>query len=160
MQIQPATRLSRLEAAPASAAPDVRGAAPLAGMLRAEAGRVPGQGAAWGFLALGRPAATAELVFHLTPGLGAGRALAVPFFTTGPEPTQRIAVTLADGTRLETELPHLWSEAGWRAAVVPAEVLALHGGATGVEVRAGGQAWLAVGTPMAAGLAPEWSRLF
>jgi hypothetical protein len=160
LPIEPVTHLSRPEPAPASAAPDVRGATPLAGVLLAAAGPPPGHAGAWGFLALGQPGASAHLVFHLTPGLGEGRALAVPFFTTGPDPTQRITVTLADNTRLETELPSLWTEAGWRAVVVPADLLALHGGATGVEVRAAGQPWLAVGTPLAVTLAQEWSRLF
>jgi hypothetical protein len=122
---------------------------------------LPGGFPAWGFAAdrYGNPQSIAR--FRVIWPAESARALAVPFAMTGETQGRRIAFVLGDGTRLETALPSAWGGSpAWRAAVLPAALLARHGGPVMVEVTAGGGPWLAVGTPLLVMPRPEWSKIF
>ena len=119
----------------------------------------PGGGGAWHVRPSGRSAYV--LGFHPIPVATSGRAFAVPFRMGSPaSPPASLTLTLADGIRFDIELPSLWSRGDWRAAVLPASLVARHGGVAMVQVAAKGDGSLVVGTPLFVTLRPGWSKIF
>ncbi len=155
----PAARLQGAAAAALLAAPLVEGAVKLGTVTAWQLGPSPAGVPAWAFLALGRREAHARLVFHPGP-LSAGQSLAIPFSMWDSSAGRSLRVTMADGATFEAQMQAMWRDEGWRGVVIPSALLALHGGATTIEVQATGETWLAVGAPVSATMSPEWSRLF
>jgi hypothetical protein len=102
--------------------------------------------------------ANGALQFSFAPGTGVGRDLAVPFATTEDGPGRRMVIHLADGMQASIALPQLWQRPDWRAVVIPASLIARHGGVMEVDVAGAGA--LTVGAPMGCDVDPNWARLF
>ncbi len=159
LPIVPAVRLQGAMAAGLLSPPLIEGAVPLEAARAWRLDRPPAGVPGWGFLALGHPEAQARIVFHPAP-VPAGQSLAIPFSMADSASGRSLTVTMSDGSVITGTLQSIWHDEGWRAAVIPAALLLLHGGVTTVEIRATGEMWLAVGAPVAATFSPEWSRLF
>lgn len=158
IMIQPAAAMSDLVPAPVER--DMDGLESWRESAGGPAKEPPGSVPAWELLPAGQRGVKAVLRFRLHTMPGAGRALAVPFAIAEDSPGHRMIFTFGDGARLETDLPSVWNRPEWRAAVVPAEQLAKHGGPVTVEVQAAGGTWFAVGAPLSITTRPDWSRVF
>ncbi len=156
--VEPVSKLSDLQAAALSSPAVASGVIPWPDKGFCPGGPVPGRRAGWDF-ARGR-GGPESLQFRLAPSAASGQALVVPFFYDDLQPGRSIRFVMADGTRFETVIAVLWLTSGWDAAVVPAAVLALHGGAVAVDVVAAQGGGLLVGSPMTAFVQAEWSKLF
>ncbi len=159
LPILPAARLQGAVAVKPQSPPTIEGLVELGTVPAWRLAPTPAGIPAWVFLALGQPQAHARIVFHPAP-IPAGQSLAIPFSMAESAAGRSLTVTMADGAVIRGALQTIWHDDGWRAAVIPAPLLALHGGVASVEIQAGGEVWLAVGAPVAATFAAEWSRLF
>jgi hypothetical protein len=89
-----------------------------------------------------------------------GAALALPFWSEPGAGGKSVAFVMGDGARLTAPLAPWFGWSVWQAAVLPAALARLHGGAVRVEVRDAGGGALTVAAPMAAAERAGWSRLF
>ena len=154
IMLEPMTVLRRVAGSPPAALTVAGGFT--AGALPAAAA-VPG---GWTGLAGTDGTHAGEARFTLDWPAGMAGALALPFSTMG-QAGATITVTLADGTVIREALAPLWPDAAWRAAVLPAGMIASHGGGRiAISVRAAGPGWLALAGPVVVTPAGEWARLF
>ncbi len=153
--LEPAVEL-RDAASAGSGPPTLAGFTVWHATTQGPAGAIPGNVPAWGFVT----GAAATMQFTLASAPAPGRALVLPFASSGEGPGRTAAFVMADGSRFQTDLPSLWARPAWRAAVLPPALLARHPGPVTIEVHAHGNAWLDIGAPLTATLRPEWSRLF
>ncbi len=151
VQVTPATALGQVSAVASSVTPDGFAAS-------REAAGAPGGGPLWRLAQAAHGSGT--LRFTVTQPVAAGQAFALPFTSLDPMPAVRLSITLADGTHVEAPLAALWIHGAWQAAVVPAAMLARHGGVTGLEVAAHDNPSLVIGAPLLATPRSDWSRLF
>ena len=157
--VQPIAELPDLRprslAGPAVVGPGFKpgyGGAPLA---------VPGLGPQAVFASGGGTLAQPNAVeFPIAAGGPDSAALVLPFWTPPGAGLKSATFVLADHARLAAPLGPWWGRGFWRAAVLPAALARVHGGAVRVEVRDAGGGALTVAAPMVATERPGWSRLF
>jgi hypothetical protein len=104
--------------------------------------------------------AGAALHFVTSPPPPPGKALAVPFVVPSGGTPGAITFLLADGMRVPAPTRWPWNGPAWRAAVLPPEIIAAHGGVVAVDIVAPAGAAMITGAPVDAALSPGWSRLF
>jgi len=158
-----AAEISGVVVQPLAELEDARPAA-LAGAAGTVVGFAAGMGGAPQGARVVRPVAriasvglVGSLGFEVAAG---GAALALPFWTEPGAGGKSVAFVMGDGTRLTAPLAPWFGWSVWQAAVLPADLARMHGGAARVEVRDAGGGRLTVAAPMLATERVGWTRLY
>jgi hypothetical protein len=160
LRVQPITGLAALSPLPVSARP-APGPAFTAQTLSGGFPPAPWRGDTILTSGVTGDGATAAAALAAAPA--PGQDIAIPFMSGPDARGESLDAVFPDGATARLALPPDMPDSIWRAATLPRADIARHGGAVTIIARDAGTEWgewMAIGTPMATRLDPDWARLY